>query len=135
MKKKQIFLIIMIIILIIPSIIFGFADEIGNPTPTPPDGMSDTVSTILGVIQWVGYAIAVGMLLYIGIKYVMAAANEKAELKQSLINFVIGAILVAGVTIIFTGIVSFFGVETNQDEGGIGTEQGTTTNPTIGGED
>ena len=23
----------------------------------------------------------------------------------------------------------------NQDEGGIGTEQGTTTNPTIGGED
>ena len=51
---------------------------------------------ILGFVQWAGYAIAVGMLIYVGIKYVMASANEKADLKNSLIKYVIGAVLIAG---------------------------------------
>lgn len=65
-----------------------------NPDGTP-SGMKSAVSLVLGVIQWVGYAFAVGMLIYIGIKYAMSAANEKADLKKGLINFVIGAILIA----------------------------------------
>lgn len=109
MKKKQLFLIIMMIILIIPNTIFAFAGElIENPKPWVPDDIATMGSTILGVIQWAGYAIAVGMLLYIGIKYMMSAANEKANLKQVLINYFIGAAIVFGVTTIFTAIVGFF---------------------------
>lgn len=109
MKKKQLFLIIMMIILIIPNTIFAFASElIPEPKPWVPEDIATMASTILGVIQWAGYAIAVGMLLYIGIKYMMSAANEKANLKQVLINYFIGALIVAGVTTIFTGIVEFF---------------------------
>ena len=44
---------------------------------------------ILGNIQWIGYAIAIGMLIYIGIKYTMASASEKADLKGYMIKFVI----------------------------------------------
>ena len=47
-------------------------------------------------MQWIGYAIAIGMLVFVGIKYVMASANEKADLKNSLIKYVIGAVLIAG---------------------------------------
>ena len=54
------------------------------------------VDSILGTIQFVGYAIAIGMLIYVGIKYVMASANEKADLKNAMIKYVIGAILIAG---------------------------------------
>lgn len=55
--------------------------------------ISGLVNKVLGAIQWVGYAFALGMLLYIGIKYMMSAANEKADLKKGLINYFIGAVI------------------------------------------
>ena len=68
------------------------------------------VSKILGLLQWIGYAFAIGMLIYIGIKYTMSAANEKADLKKGLINFVIGAVLIAGAATV-CGWVAKFGEE------------------------
>lgn len=67
-----------------------------STTPTAPGTAAKTASSIIGYIQWIGYAIAVGMLVYIGIKYVMASANEKADLKNSLVKYVIGAVLIVG---------------------------------------
>ena len=72
----------------------GFPVSIG--AASAPGGMGTAVAKILGIIQWVGYAVALGMLIFICIKYVMSAANEKADLKKGLINFVIGAIIIAG---------------------------------------
>lgn len=65
-------------------------------TPEGPGNSQAAAETILGFVQWIGYAIAIGMLIYVGIKYVMASANEKADLKNSLVKYVIGAILIAG---------------------------------------
>ncbi len=65
-------------------------------------------SNALGVIQFFGYAMAIGMIIYIGIKYMMASANEKADLKKGAINYVIGAILVAAATTV-VGIFWTFG--------------------------
>ncbi len=63
---------------------------------TPSNSTIDNVAgNALGWVRWFGYAIAVAMLLYIGIKYMMASANEKADLKKGSINYVIGAVLVA----------------------------------------
>ena len=59
-------------------------------------GAAETANTIIGAVQWIGYAIAVGMLVFVGIKYILASANEKADLKNALIHYVIGAILIAG---------------------------------------
>ena len=59
-------------------------------------GATTFVEGLLGTIQFVGYAIAIGMLIYAGIRYVMAPANEKADLKSAMIKYVIGAILIAG---------------------------------------
>ncbi len=53
------------------------------------------VATVVSYITYLAWGFALGMLLYIGIKYVMASANEKADLKKGAINYVIGAILVA----------------------------------------
>lgn len=79
----------------VASAISGFA-----VTASAPGGGQVFANKILGFVQWVGYAIAIGMLIYVGIKYVMAAANEKADLKNSLIKYVIGAVLIAGATTI-----------------------------------
>ena len=68
---------------------------------------ANAVNKVLGLIQWIGYAFAIGMLIYIGIKYTMAAANEKADLKKGLINYVIGAIIIAGAATICGWITTF----------------------------
>lgn len=52
------------------------------------------VNSILGVIYYISMAIAVGMIIYIGIKYMSSAANERASLKGNLINYVIGAVII-----------------------------------------
>lgn len=70
----------------------------GNPQAI--SGANGAVGIVLGAIQWIGYAISIGMLAYIGIKYIMASVDEKANLKNSLIRYVIGAVLIAaGVSI------------------------------------
>ena len=68
-------------------------------------GLGDTASSVLGLIQWVGYAIAVGMIIYIGIRYMSASANEKADLKNGLIKFVIGVVVIATASTL-AGVVS-----------------------------
>lgn len=57
-------------------------------------GFGTTVSNILGVVTYVCYAAAVVMLLYLGIKYITASPEGKAEIKKSAIIYVIGAVLV-----------------------------------------
>lgn len=49
--------------------------------------------TIIGVIQVVGTGIGIIMLIYIAIKYMIAAPSEKAEFKKTATNFVIGAVV------------------------------------------
>ncbi len=60
--------------------------------------MDGWISKLLGMVQYLGVAVAMGMLFYVGIKYVTAAANEKADLKTASIRYVIGAIILFGLT-------------------------------------
>lgn len=92
---KKVMSVLMAIAMLFMMYTAVFADYSGiTPTVSAPDGAGDTAGTIIGVMQWFGYAIAIGMLVFIGIKYVMASANEKADLKNSLIKYVIGAVLI-----------------------------------------
>ena len=91
------------------STVFALPGDLASVDPKLEQG-SGAVSKILGAIQWIGYAFAIGMLIYIGIKYTMSAANEKADLKKGLINFVIGAVIIAGAATI-CGWLAEFGQE------------------------
>lgn len=96
MKKfSRILLTVMCLMLAFASCVMvnGFSGI--SAGPTAPGNAAATANAIIGAMKWIGYAIAIGMLVFIGIKYVMASANEKADLKNSLIKYVIGAILIA----------------------------------------
>ena len=71
-----------------------------NPiTPNPgavPTKAEGVAAKALGMIQWIGYIFGFAMLLYIGIKYMMSAANDKADMKKALIGYVIGAVILFG---------------------------------------
>lgn len=80
---------------------YGFGNSNINASSVGTNtGATSTATSILGAMQWIGYAVAVGMLVYIGIKYIMASADEKANLKNSLIRYVVGAVLIAGASTI-----------------------------------
>lgn len=114
MKEKSILIFMILFIFMMSSIVFaegGASKDIvgiigGEPTATSPAGMDGMVSGFLGTFQFIGYAIAIGMLIYVGIKYTMAVADAKADMKTTAIRYVIGAILIAGADAIFGWIIN-----------------------------
>ena len=69
--------------------------------------VSGAITTIVTIIRIVGVCIAIVMLLTIAMKYMTAAAGEKAEIKKSAVQYVVGAIvLFAAVGIL--GIINDF---------------------------
>lgn len=69
--------------------------------------VSGAIATIITIIRIVGVCIAIVMLLSIAMKYMTAAAGEKAEIKKSAVQYVVGAIvLFAAVGIL--GIINDF---------------------------
>ena len=96
MKKKVLSLIwaVAISMALVPTC---FATGWGGVTVTPSavSEAEDSIKTVLGTIQWIGYVVAIGMLIYVGIRYLTAGAGKKAEAKETLIPMLIGAALVA----------------------------------------
>ena len=66
---------------------------------TKPDmsgGVANAGGKIIYIIQYVGYTIAILVLLIIGIQYMISSPNEKADIKSRLIPYAIGAIILFG---------------------------------------
>ena len=64
-------------------------------------GIQSGVGIAITVLQWIGYAVAVVMILWLGIQWMLAQPAKKAELKGKMWSMAIGIILlVGGVTIL-----------------------------------
>ena len=86
----------------------GFIDKGSQDAPISTD---DAINAFVPVgITLVGIAtivlVVVGLIM--GVKYMIAGANEKAELKQKLIYYVISVVLVYGATGIFALVIQVF---------------------------
>ena len=72
------------------------ATEPSIPSSVEPSGATD-VSNIAGmviyVIQIIAFAAAVIMLIFVGIKFLTASPEGKAEIKKTAVIYVVGAIL------------------------------------------
>ncbi len=110
MRKKKIivtFGMVLLLIMLISNVVLA-SDSISNPIDNPssfkPSNMSnaDRVmnigNTIIGIIQFVGSFASVIVLIVLGIKYMTGSIEEKAEYKKTMFPYVIGAILVFGLT-------------------------------------
>ena len=78
---------------------------ISSFTPNTDTQAASKVNTVgqnvVGIIQVVGIAVSVGMLLILGMKYVKAAPDEKANIKQASVIYIVGAVvLFAAVNIV-----------------------------------
>lgn len=51
-------------------------------------------TSIVNAILWCGYAIALGMVVFIGIKYILGSAEAKSNMKGAMVSWFIGAFIV-----------------------------------------
>ena len=98
--KKSLAKIAMILVTL--AMVFGlksFATGINfKPEPPSDDKATGIANTIIGLIQFIGVAIALGMLIIIGIKYITAEPSEKANIKDQSLVYLFGAILIFAAT-------------------------------------
>lgn len=108
MKRKiAIFLVtILCLAIIIPTMSYaidsglGDLNQYGGGSGGSSVELEQKAETILGIIQIIGVVISVVMLIVIGIKYMVGSIEERAEYKQTLKPYLIGAFLVfSGTTI------------------------------------
>lgn len=112
MKVKKITKIITIL-LIVATILSAMSVVFGASIPSaisPASGVS-SLNTIAGniifIVQIICYATAVVMLMVLGVKWIIAAPEAKAEIKKSAVYYVVGAVMVFAAGILL-GIIKDF---------------------------
>lgn len=89
-------------------------ENMGEVTNT----MDTLTKTILSVARTISVTIAIVMLLVIGMKYMVAAPGDRADIKKHAVAYVVGAFILFGVSGILTMLLTF----ANQISGGAGGE-------------
>lgn len=74
---------------------------------TASEKISKVITTMVVAVKVAAVAIAIIMLLVLAMKYMMAAPGEKAEIKKHAVVYVIGAVVLFGVTGILSLIEKF----------------------------
>ncbi len=112
MKKN-----ILIYFLISAMIICGISNTVfaGNfiPNNVNPElnikggeNIKTMASKIIGTLMWVGYILAIGMIVFIGIKYILASADERASMKGMLVKVVVGSLIIVGSVTIVNAVMT-----------------------------
>lgn len=99
MNTKKIVKIISILFVII-AIFSAFNMVLGASIPTAiqPSGsgvssIQNITGNVIFIIQMIAFAAAVIMLIFVGIKFITASPEAKAEIKKTAVIYVIGAVL------------------------------------------
>ncbi len=120
MKKSLKFIVALILMFSVSLIMFqltsnaSYSDTMGtliNQEYSDSTGTTSNVTnitaTVITSIRVVGICVAIVMLLSVAMKYMVAAPSEKADIKKSSIQYVVGAIVLFGVVGILTIISNF----------------------------
>ena len=98
-------------VLIIPSYAGGDLLDPASIAVQDKGGVAANAQTIAGhvlsIVQVVGAAVAVIMLIVLATKYMLSAPNDKAEIKKHAVVYVVGAIILFGTSIILEIIKNF----------------------------
>ena len=77
------------------------SDIQGNASTTITDAATGLWSTVITIVQ----ILAIAAVVFAGLRYMFASADQKADIKKSMGILVIGAILVFGATFILEFII------------------------------
>ena len=91
------------------SVVFAIPSDLGFEGPNTSEGagksLKGAVETVLGFIAFIAWAVALGMIVFIGIKYMTKGAGGKAEVKSTFLPYVVGAVCVGAASTIASFIM------------------------------
>lgn len=112
LNKKSVRIVSAILLVVVMLFTFSsqvFAIDLPTVTPTAPEGGNEIAQVILNTLMWVGIMISVGMMIFLGIKYVTASPDGKADLKKQLGIYILGFVLIVSATTIVGMLANAFG--------------------------
>ena len=107
MRKTLLRILVLVIAIALSLTVVSLADSYTSSVASNSAGK--IVWTVITAARIVGVCFAVVMLLAIAMKYMTAAAGDKADIKKSAVAYVVGAIVLFAVTGIL-GIIQQFAV-------------------------
>ncbi len=108
---KLIAILLVVTLLVIPNISKA-TDPISNPGYYNPGGLdadntlTQKASGIISIFTSIGMIIGVGALIALGIRYMVGSAEQKAEYKKTMIPYVVGFVMVVGISSILKLVIS-----------------------------
>ena len=101
-KMSKIISAVLIITTILSAFCMVFASGPSIPSSTQPSTGTNEVNTVAGwviyIIQIIAFAVAVIMLIFVGIKFLTASPEGKAEIKKTAVIYIVGAVLLFAAT-------------------------------------
>ena len=96
MKKKLVSLLLTVVLCLIPVAAYAIGIDLDPKVPGGEDTgtLVGKVNKVLGVVQVIGFVVAIVMVMYVGIKYLTAGAGQKAEVKSTMVPMLVGAAMV-----------------------------------------
>ena len=108
----------------ISTVISGMKD-VGKVTNASGSNIGKIMNGIIKLIQVAGSGISVLVVTILGVKYMMASANEKADIKKQAVPIIIGCVLLfAGSNI--AGLIADLGVSLNSNTANNGGSSSTS---------
>ena len=91
----------------VSDIIDGMSGVKEGMTADTSKGIGKVINIIIGLLQVAGTGISVIVVTVLGIKYIVASVEEKAEIKKQAVPIVIGCILLFGAVNIMAALEEF----------------------------
>lgn len=104
---KKIILTILVVI-----IFFNICSVYATSGPSDPSGgsvvsaVSNTVPKLWGVVITGVQVIAIGCVVFAGLRYMFAPAGQRADIKKNMIYLIIGSMLIFGAVTIIQAVAS-----------------------------
>lgn len=106
-NKYLIIVILAVCMMLVSAVLSSYTcATIVDPNDYKPNAIEQDDSTvvqektnpIIGALKTVGIVVAVITIAVLGIKYMAAGINERAEYKKTMIPYLVGAVLVVAIT-------------------------------------
>lgn len=95
MKKMLIIVLCVTLCIVFTSItVFAIPDvDLYKPSSDMPNEITNIGNRIIGVVQFVGTIFAVAMLVWLGIRLMLASPSERADIKSRAVPYIVGAVM------------------------------------------
>ena len=85
----------------------GLVSQVEAKPTSASTGIINGGNKVAGIVAAVGVSVALVILIWLGIKYIIASPSDKADIKKSAVAYIIGAVVLFAASGILALIASF----------------------------